>query len=138
MSQRPEDSDVRPELADDLAALYRAPVVVPRKVDDAILNRAAAKLSGTRRWRPLRFAGAAVAAAAAIVLVARVALRVDAGPDDIDGNRRVDIVDALKLAHQINAGAKARDVNGDGITDQRDVDAIAMVAVRIDPTGGVQ
>jgi hypothetical protein len=138
MSQPNEDSDVRPELAKDLAALYGAPVRVPPKVDGVILNRAAAKLSGNRRLRPLRFAGAAAAAAAAVFLVARVALRVDALPDDIDGNRRVDIVDALKLAHQINAGAKGRDINRDGVVDHNDVDAIAMAAVKIELAGGVQ
>jgi hypothetical protein len=70
--------------------------------------------------------------------VARVALHVPALPDDIDGNRRVDIVDALRLSHQINAGGNGRDVNGDGAVDQRDVDAIAMAAVRLDLPGGVQ
>jgi hypothetical protein len=138
MSQRDDEFDARPELTDDLAALYGAPVKVPAKMDAAILNRAAAKLSGARRLRPLRWAVGAASAAAVFFVVARVALHAPALPDDIDGNRRVDIVDALRLSHQINAGGNGRDVNGDGAVDQRDVDAIAMAAVRIDPAGGVQ
>jgi hypothetical protein len=73
-----------------------------------------------------------------VVLVGRVVLRGPISPDDIDGNHRVDIVDALKLAHQINSGI-GRDLNGDGVADQRDVDAIAVAVVRLDTTaGGVQ
>src|SRR4051812_13235281 len=91
----------------DLRSLYESPVAVPSRVNDAILNRAHAKLAGmprSSRTRKLRWAGAAPAAAACVVLVGRVAFRAPLDPDDIDGNRRVDIVDALKLAHQVQSG----------------------------------
>ena len=133
----------------DLSRLGEPGFSVPSSLDDAILNRARAELARPRtmRRRPLlRWAGAAAAAAACLFLgfilifVDRTSLEPSAlRPDDIDGNHRVDIVDALKLARQIEAG-DGRDINGDGAIDRDDVDAIAMFAVRLDsaPIGGVQ
>jgi hypothetical protein len=90
------------------------------------------------RPRTLRWLGAAAAAAACVALMGRVVLRGPVWPEDIDGNHRVDIVDALKLAHQINSG-QGRDLNGDGVVDRRDVDTIAVAVVRLDTnSGGVQ
>ena len=143
MADVPHQHDSQtPEFPERLSAglndLYQMPVAVPSRVDDAILNRARAHLAGTgtRRWS-LRWAGAAVATAACLLLVSRVALRGPISPDDLDGNRRVDIVDALKLAHQITAGQAGRDINHDGVVNRQDIDAIAMVAVQLN-AGGVQ
>jgi hypothetical protein len=137
----PTRDELPQELREDVASLYAAKGGVPAKVTDAILNRAHVQLAGMHRSsrpRVLRWVGAAVAAAACLVLVARVALRGPVSLDDIDGNHRVDIVDALKLAHQINSGT-GRDLNGDGVVDQRDVDTIAIAVVRLAPNaGGVQ
>ena len=122
----------------DLCSLYQSHTVIPSHVNDAILNRAHARLAGmhrTPRMRKLRWAGAAVAAAACVLLFGRVAFRSPFAPEDIDGNRRVDIVDALKLAHQVQSG-KGRDLNGDGVIDQRDVETIAVAVVRLDASGG--
>jgi hypothetical protein len=126
MSDDPRDSDLPPRLVRDLSSLYESRSAVPACVDGAILNRARAAVLKHRRKRLLLWAGAA-AAAACVTIVASVSLRSSSKP--------VDIVDALKLAHQVEAG-KGRDVNGDGRIDKADVDALAMVAVRLD--GGVQ
>jgi hypothetical protein len=133
-------------LADDLASLYVPPQAsVPARIDDAIRNRARAHLAKSRRGRTLlRWAGAAaaVAAAACIVLVLRVTLfKPQSMPTltQVVPPARVTIVDALKLAHDVQRGA-GRDVNGDGRIDQADIDAVASAVVRLDDpqTGGVQ
>jgi hypothetical protein len=135
MADQSEQDRIPSKLADDLDSLFAPPIRVPGHVDDAILNRARAHLAQRpRSRRPLWWVGTA-AAAACVLLVMRVALRGPTLPDDLDGNRRVDIVDALILAKQIDAG-KGRDINGDGVIDSRDVDTIAMAAVQLD--AGVQ
>lgn len=121
-------------LARDLKSLFAPAGSVPSRVDDAILNRARAERARQGRLKLLRWAGAA-AAAACLLVVAQVALREPLAPSDLDGNRRVDIVDALRLSRQIDAG-EGRDINRDGVIDFRDVDAIAMNVVRLE--GGVQ
>ena len=53
---------------------------------------------------------------------------------DIDGNGRVDILDAFTLARHIEARQPAEamwDFNGDGLIDRRDVDTVALAAVRL-------
>jgi hypothetical protein len=137
----PMRDELPANLREDLASLYAAKGGVPANVSDAILNRAHAQLAGLHRSsrpRTLRWLAAAAAAAACVALVGRVVLRSPVWPEDIDGNHRVDIVDALKLAHQINSG-QGRDLNGDGVADRRDVDTIAVAVVRLDTnSGGVQ
>jgi hypothetical protein len=59
---------------------------------------------------------------------------VEVQPADIDRSGRVDILDAWALARQVEANATASsglDINGDGVVDHRDVDAVAMQAVSI-------
>lgn len=57
-------------------------------------------------------------------------------PGDVDANGRVDILDAFQLAREIEAGNTSNgDINGDGLIDLRDVDAIAMRAVSLDSGG---
>lgn len=54
---------------------------------------------------------------------------------DIDGNGRVDILDAFALARRIRSGAALReewDFNGDGRVDRGDADVVALAAVRLD------
>jgi len=53
---------------------------------------------------------------------------------DIDGNGRVDILDAFTLARHIEARRPTEamwDFNGDGLIDRRDVDTVALAAVRL-------
>ena len=71
-----------------------------------------------------------MAAAAAVMLL------LWSGPvrEDIDRNGRVDILDAFALARQIEAGSGRLpdgDINGDGVVDAGDVDAIALKAVAL-------
>jgi len=62
------------------------------------------------------------------------ALAVARPVEDIDRNGTVDILDAFTLARHIEAGRPADrmwDFNGDGLVDRRDVDTVALAAVRL-------
>lgn len=68
-----------------------------------------------------------------------------AGPEDIDSNGRVDILDALAIARALDQRTRAKapipaswDVNHDGVVDERDVEQVAAAAVRITPTPPVR
>jgi hypothetical protein len=108
---------------------------------------------------PLLRLGALTAAAAALLMVVLIVPRAmrpaapsgSSGPgamglapggvrEDIDGNGRVDILDAFALARSIRdggGGGRAEwDVTGDGRVDEADVKAIAAAAVRLEQMGG--
>lgn len=128
---------------DDLAEAFAARVFVPPAVDEAILAVARRRLVRRRRllWWPA--AGAVAAAIALAFWLGQQAGPVASGPSvpavvaahkDIDGSGRVDILDAFALARKIEAGHGTDsnwDVNGDGVVDQEDVDAIAAAAVSV-------
>lgn len=161
------DSDA---LARDLARATAGPVEVPQAIDSAILARASDQLSD--RAAPLvagrigrirrRFS---VAAAASIVIAGGwlAFVFLNGGPktpesppsspaiaraEDVDGNGRVDMLDAFALARRIDRrdgiseGRPSRDrpdrvdlsfdVNGDAVVDDRDVDLIAARAVLLE------
>lgn len=139
------DPNLPDRLADDLAALYRAEVRVPTEVDRLVASGARAHFARRRRWVRWASAGAAVAAAVVVsVLLLRpdedrhiaqtAAATVTAGDANADG--RVDIRDALSLARRIEGGSAQptprADINRDNVIDHKDVDAIAMMAVRLD------
>ena len=109
-----------------------------KKVDEAILARAPRRFVRRRMVaRGLRWGVAGVAAAAVLLVAVTIwpGLRsVPAGREDIDGNGRVDIVDAFTLARNIEApdGVKKEwDLNGDGVVDRTDVDTVALAAVSL-------
>ena len=151
MSERPHQRGLDgPELPGKLSAalrgLYDASPVVPTAVDEAILRDARSGFSRRRRFSlAVRWVGSAAAAAAAVVVVAVVLHRgrpgtqvavnaIPAVPGDVDASGRVDMLDAFVLARKVDAKAsmgKADDVNGDGVVDRRDVDAVAAMAVRL-------
>ncbi len=58
-------------------------------------------------------------------------------PRDIDGNARIDILDAFALARAAQAGKApaAWDQNGDGVVNGADADVIARIAVALDGKG---
>ncbi len=137
-----DDRSIQPDdrmpdgLKADLEVLYRRTVPVPPGVDEAILV-----LARRRRvaW-PWAMAGSAAAIAAAVGLAvwlhspgaserfARTPLAL------AEYTRTGDIRDAFFLARQLKAGVRPGlrwDTNGDGVVDQRDVDALAMDAVRL-------
>jgi hypothetical protein len=150
-----DDDSLPARLRDDLLRLSPA-VDVPRSLDSAILSRAKAEYARRIRFR-LVYRWAAVAAAMAacigIVVTVRVALVSSRSPvanvqphtsevasspvpGDINGDGKVDMLDAYILARRIAAGAARQpgwDVNGDGKVDQQDVDWIANASVRVDP-----
>ena len=147
-----DDHDQPPlpkRLADDLVGLYSPPQPVPRDMDDDILFAARRRLTETRRTR--HWGHIAVAAAAiALVFGAQHLMQPPrplpdiqlpvadqtqiASRRDIDHSGRVDILDAFALARMIRSGEETQarwDINGDGVVDQADVDAIANSAVQI-------
>jgi len=151
---RHSDDDVEPKISRRLGTyleeLFKPPVGVPPEVDRAILDRAhkhfrqAPAESERRRFHRSWFWR--VAAAAAVVILAfslDLTTRVEQTPErsgkaqavDIDQNGRVDILDAFKLARQIESAGPTKqdwDLNGDGLIDRGDVDMVAFAAVRLD------
>ena len=149
-----DDPVLPPALLRDMQDLYRAPAVPPA-IDAAVRNRAGVYFASQRRIRLwVRWMGSA---AAVLVLGAALwlallrdnvkpmasadraanALQQPASPppalEDIDHNGRVDVLDAFAVARGIKARQTqpAWDVNGDHMVDQRDVDQIAIRAVRV-------
>lgn len=131
-------------LARDLARLARTGIDVPPEIDLAIADAARAQLGGgRRRRRHLRSTGWSVAAAATLALATWLWLRPVTSPSgtpiagDLDGNGRINILDAFALARVLDAGAPpaACDLNGDGRIDAADVDALALRAVLLDEEG---
>jgi hypothetical protein len=132
------EPEIPERLKADLGALFKPASPVPAELDRAVLNRTCRHLlSRQRRWyRVIRWAGS-VAAAAAIIILACVFFNLNhstVGPD-IDHNGRVDILDAFKLARQIESSDvhnRKLDFNGDGVVNQEDVDIVALAAVHLD------
>ncbi len=148
-----EDLEACGKLSADLDTLFEPQLSVPSEVDRAIMDRAGRHFvgrkftqSGRRRFRWVSLWK--VAAAAAVVIFAfsldlteEPAPTVDyadvakAGAVDFDRNGRVDILDAFKLARQIELASNTEigwDINGDGLVNRADVDVVAMAAVRLD------
>jgi len=142
----------------DLRTLYQPGGSVPPEIDRAILDQARRRLAKPRPLiLRLRWAGG-IAAAAAVVAIG-VFLYTGSAPHnhqsavaerrlDIDGNGRVDILDAFRLAKVLESGSQTPsnafgvpsrgstaagwDINADGRLDREDVDAVAFAAVRLD------
>ena len=58
--------------------------------------------------------------------------------EDINRDGRVDILDAFQLARELGSGQKPApglDLNGDGVVDSRDVEIIAVQAVKLGKGG---
>ena len=138
----PEVSD---RLSEDLKALFGSDSGVPGEVDRAVLDAARRRLVKPRRRKIVAW-GKWVGAAAAVVLILFVLnghLEKSSVPDfagvvqvagDVDGNGRVDVLDAFKLARFVESpgGADVQwDMNGDEAVDRADVDAVAFTAVRL-------
>jgi hypothetical protein len=143
------DPQPNEKFASDLRVIYRADVRVPASIDDAILRDARLQFARHRSRRLILRIGALVTAAAAMIVIAihfgspsspRNLAQAPAVQNDVTTQGAVDIVDALNLARRIRAGrtdVASDDANHDGAVDQRDVDAIAMSAVKL-PEARVQ
>jgi len=137
----------------DLRALYQPAGSVPPEVDKAILDQARRRLAKPRPLvLRLRWAGG-IAAAAVVALgvflyhgsaphnhpssiINHQSAAAEQRPIDIDGNGRVDILDAFRLAKGLESRgptAAEWDVNKDGRVDRDDVDTVALAAVRVNP-----
>ena len=138
--------DIPEKLAGDLRGLFAHDVAVPGDVERAILGSARRSLVGRRRIIAIErltagVAAAAAAAAAVYFLAVRNPEPISKGEPvvaslaaDVDGNGRVDILDAFLLARRLEASepvSRALDLNGDGVVDEKDVDAIAQAAVKL-------
>ena len=147
------DFGVSSKLSADLDALFEPQLPVPAEVDRAIMDKANRHFvrreftkGGRRR---LRWVGLWRIAAVAAIVIFAFSLDLTKRPEpttngpvfaetlpiDIDGNGRVDILDAFKLARQIESADSAEiklDVNGDGKVNRDDVDLVASAAVRLD------
>lgn len=124
-------------------------VFVPKHVDDAILGEARKHLRAISKpahdWRPVAWWGA-MAASLALVAgwwfkgnqtdqeLASADLR---HPGDFNGDQQVDVLDALILAQHEQQGVTGglRDVNGDGVIDEKDAEWIVRQSVRLEKGG---
>jgi hypothetical protein len=144
-----EDGDISlpPALNRALENLVAPPGGVDTAMDGIIRAAAAHHFAWKRR---VLFVAAAASAAALLLAAAwaawPAAVRHEtppavtaamAGPlpGDLNNDGRIDILDAFLLAKRIESkaglGAEA-DIDLDGVVDSKDVDALAMLAVRVD------
>ena len=153
---------VSPRFSEDLGRVLGPTGEVPADVDRAVAE-AARRHFAHRPRRPwwLRWTVPATAAAAILVTVclwcagrgptdhsvqgiaspalrdafhASETMRMEAVRADIDGNGRVNILDAFALARHIESAgpvSQTWDINGDGRVDRKDVDMVAFASVRL-------
>lgn len=122
-------------------------------LDAAILSYANARL-GRRRLHPrLLLIGTGLATAAGLALAAIIitssrstpspagsSIAQATSPDDLNGDGRVDILDALALANFLrqpgaSGSSPATDINADGVTTAADIDALALRVVDLGGAG---
>ena len=113
-----------------LGELHRERIFVPEAVDAAILRRTRRRLS---RWPTGWWAAAAALVAAGWFGWMELGSRGRSPHQDVNGDGRVDMRDALVLARRVANGEASRqwDFNRDGVIDQRDAEAVARHAVRV-------
>ncbi len=152
-----EDLDLRVSagFSEDLRILFKPQLSVPPEVDRAVIDKSHQHFI-PKHWRGRIFQHVSlwrIAAAAAVIIFAfSLNLTQKPGPStirtvlvkaqaiDIDRNGRVDILDAFKLARHIesaNRTDKKWDINEDGVVNRKDVDLVALAAVRLDKDKGV-
>ncbi len=129
-------------LVEALRATHNQRLLVPASVDEGIsvaARRHLAAKAQQRRKRPIAFWAAMAAGIMLLAFLGNLALRSTRtfAPGDINHDGRVDILDAFALARELeHQSANVRDMNRDGVVDQKDVVEIARSAVRLDKGGG--
>ena len=133
-------------LSEDLKALYVPSRIIPPQIDASILAAAREHLADAAQSRrivqyPRWLAAAAVVALAAVLASLWFSTRrsPELAREDLNRDGRVDVLDAFALARRLQQGAAADrlfDINGDGVVDQKDIEAIAVRAVKLDGRHG--
>lgn len=142
----PEELDDLPELPSGLVSELKnryGPVPgIPGVVDRAILADAQRHLSqafperlkANRKWQ-FAIVGSSVAAVCMLLfaLNRQEPQQPASVARDLDGNRRVDILDAFAIAREIRSGRNQPkfDINSDGHVNQADVNTMAQRAVTL-------
>jgi hypothetical protein len=134
------------KLAAELKALYAPPRPVPAYVDASVLGKGRCFLAQIRELRSVIRLPQWLAAAAAVALAAVIGSMLfsskrptSVAREDINADGRVDVLDAFALARQLERGAvldRQFDFNGDGVVNQRDIDAVATEAVKVEKGRG--
>jgi hypothetical protein len=157
MELNQDNPHIPARLESDLRSAFGGFSAVPSEVDRAVLGMAESVAAGAARRRRrvqgrLVLMGGGVAAAAAVVWMVWVmgpslarkslpgsysgaggpAAMASTAPGDLNGDGKVDMLDALIEAQRVKAGGTAIDFNKDGRVDSGDVDAIAMSAVKLE------
>ena len=144
-----ETLEAPPELISALRRSPQAPIFIPPTIDESILDAARRHLAPKKengfKWILLMRWGFPVAALILLLaILPRFIPKSGSGsrssvlPGDINHDGRVDILDAFALAREIKTGAHpgpGRDINGDGVVDERDVAALAARAVSLGKGG---
>ena len=132
-------------LSKELKTLYAPSRLIPPQVDDAVLAQAREHLGSFARSRILHFrrwlaAAALVALAAVLGSLWLFSRRLpEVAREDINRDGRVDVLDAFALARRLQQGVatdRLFDLNGDGVVDQKDIDAITTRVVKLDGRRG--
>lgn len=134
------------KLPEELKTLFAPPRLIPPRVDDAVLAQAREHLAGVARSRRIVQFPRWLAAAAAVALAAVLASlwfssrrSPELAREDINRDGRVDVLDAFALARRLQQGAatvRMFDINGDGVVDQKDIEAVTTLAVKLDGRQG--
>lgn len=138
----PPDSEQNLEAPAKLAAALkdgaRRKIFVPSAVDDAVLKAARAQLRPAKsrviHWPRWVMWPALAGACGIIALVVRMLSPTQFAREDLNRDGKVDILDSFALARELKNGGSLPaflDVNGDGVVDGRDVNAIASHAVAL-------
>jgi hypothetical protein len=143
-----EQLNAPPELVSALKQVQPARVFVPPSVDEAVLRAARQHLVRPEkaRFRVLRswfFWPAFVTTCLLLAGLAYFAAKQALAPfhersfarEDVNHDRRVDILDAFELARKAQSSRNVDmrlDLNGDGVVDQRDAEVIATHSVKLE------
>jgi len=146
--ERWAEEGVPEKLREGLAGIYGRAPAISRKLDEAILSGAREQAARRARMRwVMRYAIGSVAAAAAVILVvfkvthhdrgertAQNSVDVVAVAEDLNHDGKIDILDAYLMAKSLAANeahAKDWDFNRDGTVDAKDVEVVALAAVKL-------